>query len=143
MEATRKCSAYGIITTKSKNIIHVVEPLFKEMKLAFISFFLLGLLLIPSEILAADVLQVRGSTLLQIGDRNRSYTVKLACIKIDSQKESAAIDSLKTIFRKQKRVNLRPQGSTDGVLLARVISIKDNLDISQILSEKGLGNVTC
>lgn len=31
---------------------------------------------------AAEVLQVREATLLQVGDRNRNYSVRLACIEV-------------------------------------------------------------
>ena len=39
------------------------------------------LLLIPAakSVAAAEVLQVRGPSLLQLGDRNRSYSVELVC----------------------------------------------------------------
>ncbi len=101
------------------------------------------MLIAPLNAVAAEVLQVRSSSLLQIGDRNRSYSVKLACVDVESSKEDAAINLLKNIFRKRKRVNIRPQSSNDGILLARVIPIESDSDLAQILSEKGLSTSTC
>jgi hypothetical protein len=41
---------------------------------------------------AAEVLQVRGPSLLQLGDGNRSYAVELACVHVplDSQQQAMA-----------------------------------------------------
>ncbi len=92
---------------------------------------------------AAEVLQVRSSTILQIGDRNRSYTVKIACLEVDPSNEVDAMNSLKSLLRRKKRVNLKPQGAIDGVLLARVDLIESKIDIGQSLEKKGLGSMKC
>ena len=62
----------------------------------------------PMQSMAAEVLQVRSSTLLQIGDGNRNYSVRLACIAVDPVNEEAAVDLLKKAVPRRKRVNLRP-----------------------------------
>jgi hypothetical protein len=87
---------------------------------------LIGILLLPSLLLApavagaADVLQVRGATLLQVGDSNRSYGVLLACVGVDPTQEAAATAWLRQRAPRGTPVNLRPVGQRDGVLLARV-----------------------
>jgi hypothetical protein len=40
------------------------------------------LLLGAASVQAAEVLQVRSGTVLQVGDHNRTYTVELACLTI-------------------------------------------------------------
>ena len=46
---------------------------------------LAGVLLMASgPVWAAEILQVRSGQLLQVGDRNRTYTVELACVSIPS-----------------------------------------------------------
>ncbi len=97
----------------------------------------------PAHTLAAEVLQVRGPKVLQIGDRNRSFMVKLACVEIEPKDEKATIELLKTMLRRHKKVNLRPQSSSDGILLARVISLDENVDLSQVLYDQGLASLTC
>jgi len=78
------------------------------------------LLLWPGAALAAEVLQVRGATLLQLGDQNRSYTVQLACVEVAEAQQVEAVAWLRQAVPRHTRVNLRPMGQNQGVLLARV-----------------------
>ena len=97
----------------------------------------------PSYVFAAEVLQVRSPLIIQIGDQNRSYSVQLICLDIDSRKEKEAQEWLKTYLPRGKKVNLFPEGSKDGILLARVIPIGNQKNISQSLAEKGFGSYEC
>ncbi len=110
---------------------------------SYILLLILLILVVPINANAAEVLQVRSSNLLQIGDRNRSYKVKLACLEVDPTNEEAAINFLKSQFKKNRRINFRPQGSYDGVLIAKVFSIKSEKDFSHALAETGLASLTC
>jgi len=78
------------------------------------------LLVCPGAAWAAEVLQVRGSTLLQLGDQNRSYTVQLACVEVAEAQQAEAVAWLRQAVPRHTRVNLRPMGQNHGVLLARV-----------------------
>ena len=69
---------------------------------------------------AAEVLQVRSGSLLQVGDHNRSYTVELACLRIPAEDDGAAAAWLRRELPRRTRVNLRPLGNQDGTLQARV-----------------------
>ena len=53
---------------------------------------LIGVLLLlwAVPVQAAEVLQVRSSSLLQVGDHNRTYTVALACSAVDASQEAEA-----------------------------------------------------
>ena len=97
----------------------------------------------PFSALAAELLQVRTASMLQIGDRNRSYAVQLACIEIYPQKERAAIAWLKDELPRHTKVNLRPQGSIDGTLLARVFPLNMEQEVGKAISLKGYGRFTC
>jgi endonuclease YncB( thermonuclease family) len=88
--------------------------------IAWATAFLLVFLLCPGLAGAAEVLQVRGATLLQLGDQNRSYTVQLACIAVAESRQDEAVAWLRQAAPRHTRVNLRPMGQNDGVLLARV-----------------------
>ncbi|NDG75725.1 MAG: nuclease [Synechococcaceae bacterium WB8_1B_136] len=81
---------------------------------------LLVLLLAPASVQAAEVLQVRSATLLQIGDQNRNYSVELACIQVKDGQQTAAADWLRHELPRRVKVNLRPVGSDNGTLVARV-----------------------
>ena len=97
----------------------------------------------PLQSMAAEVLQVRSSTLLQIGDRNRNYSVRLACIAVDPVNEQAAVDLLKKAVPRRKRVNLRPEGNEDGVLIARVTPLDADQDLGVSLVSNGLATQSC
>jgi len=97
----------------------------------------------PFPAMAAEVLQVRSSTLLQIGDSNRNYSVRLACIAVDPVNEAAAVDLLKKSVPRRKRVNLRPEGNEDGVLIARVTPLDADQDLGGSLLATGLATSSC
>ena len=92
---------------------------------------------------AAEVLQIRDSITLLIGDHNRIYTVELACVETYPSKEEEATNVLKSELRRKRKVNIRPLGSRDGTLLARVTPINTNKEIGEMISEKGLGSYKC
>jgi endonuclease YncB( thermonuclease family) len=88
--------------------------------------------------MAAEVLQVRGADLLQVGDRNRSYRVELACLRIHTDRETDAEIWLREQVPRRTRVNLHPMGEREGVLLARVSRLDGNRDLSSGLIAAGL-----
>lgn len=92
---------------------------------------------------AAEVLQVRSSQLLQVGDHNRTYTVQLTCIDVAPSDEAKAVGWLREQLPRRRRVNLRPAGSVDGQLLARVTPIGTDLDLSAGLVAEGLAIDRC
>ena len=104
---------------------------------------LFALVVFPLQSIAAEVLQVRSSTLLQIGDRNRNYSVRLACVEVDPVNEEAAVDLLKKAAPRRKRVNLRPEGNEDGVLIARVTPLDVDQDLGFSLVTSGLATQSC
>ena len=102
---------------------------------------LLLLLVAPAN--AAEVLQVRTSSLLQVGDHNRTYTVQLACVDVTAETETEAVGWLRQQLPRRRRVNLRPVGSRDGQLLARVTPLGDSIDLSAGLVAAGLAANSC
>ena len=112
-----------------------------------LQFVLLSILLVlfiaPLPVMAAEVLRVSSSSLLLVGDHNRTYTVRLACLQVDPSDEGEAMAWLKSELPRRRRVNLRPEGSRDGMLLARVTSIGSDVDLSAGLATAGLGRLTC
>lgn len=107
------------------------------------SFVVMALMALAPTVDAAEVLQVRSSSLLQIGDRNRNYTVQLACLEVADTDEQAAVSYLRQALPRRQRVNLRPEGSVDGTLLARVTPLGADQDLSTALAEAGLARLSC
>ena len=106
---------------------------------------LIGLLLLfwAVPVQAAEVLQVRSSSLLQVGDRNRTYTVALACASVDPSQEAEATAWLRQELPRRRKVNLRPVGSSEGQLMARVTPIGSEPDLSTGLIAAGLASNSC
>ena len=97
-------------------------------------------LLSPLPATAAEVLQVREPDLLLIGDHNRTYSVRLACITPKAGQEAEAVNFLRKQLPRRQRVNLMPMGSQDGLLLARVRPLGSELDLSTQLVEAQLAS---
>ena len=89
----------------------------------------------PAPANAAEVLQVRNSHLLQVGDRNRNYTVELVCYTVDPQREEAATAWLRQQLPRRTRINLRPLGDHEGRLQARVNRLEPRPDTPADLGE--------
>ena len=103
--------------------------------ISFFSFFL--------KVYAAEILQVSSSSVLLIGDNNRTYTVKIACTEISPDLEERSIDWLKKQLPRHTKVNLRPKASVDGVLVAKVIPFNSNIDITDKYIKEGLARGAC
>jgi len=101
------------------------------------------LLLSPAAAHAAEVLQVRSATLLQVGDGNRNYTVELACIRVDQAQADASITWLRHELPRRSRVNLRPMGQDNGVLVAQVQKLGEPKDLASGLVAAGLAQSSC
>jgi len=102
-----------------------------------------ALLWSPAPAAAAEVLQVRSATVLQVGDGNRNYTVELACVSVDQAQEQASIDWLRHELPRRSRVNLRPMGQDNGVLMAKVQKLGESQDLASGLVAAGLAASSC
>jgi hypothetical protein len=97
------------------------------------------LLLWPGAAAAAEVRQVLSARRLQIGDGNRSYGVELVCLEVDPAHAEAAVGWLRRQVPRGTRVNLRPMGSNNGILQARVLPLTaDSTDLASGLIEAQL-----
>ena len=96
-----------------------------------------------SQVYAAEILQVSSSNVLLIGDNNRTYTVKLACIDISSELEGKSFNWLKKQLPRHTKVNLKPKGSVDGILIAKVIPFNSDIDITEKYINEGLATNKC
>tara|TARA_Y100001968_G_scaffold273958_1_gene266840 strand:- start:110 stop:457 length:348 start_codon:yes stop_codon:yes gene_type:complete len=115
-----------------------MNKFFTNILILLISFFCLY-----SEVDAAEILQVTSSSVLLVGDHNRTYTVKLACTEINPDLEEKSVSWLKKQLPRHTKVNLKPKGSVDGVLVARVIPFDSNIDITEKYIDEGLATNKC
>ena len=115
-----------------------MNKFFTKILILLISFFCFY-----SEVDAAEILQVTSSSVLLIGDHNRTYTVQLACTEISPDLEEESFNWLKKQLPRHTKVNLKPKGSLDGVLVAKVIPLNSKNDISEKYISEGLAKNTC
>ena len=103
--------------------------------ISFFSFF--------TKVNAAEILQVSSSSVLLIGENNRTYTVKIACIEINPELEERSVNWLKNELPRHTKVNLKPKGSVDGILVAKVIPFNSSIDITEKYINQGLATNKC
>ena len=113
-----------------------------NFKIKIIMLFIYLLCLIP-KVYAAEILQVSNSSVLLIGDNNRTYTVKIACTEIRPDLEEKSVEWLKKKLPRHTKVNLKPKGSIDGILIAKVIPFNSNIDISDEYIKEGFAINKC
>ncbi len=111
--------------------------------LANISLITLIIFTLPIQVYSAEVFQVSSSNLLQIGDQNRIYKVQIACLEVSSEKEDEAINWLRKELPRYSKVNLKPVGYNEGILLAKVIKLGSDVDIAKLMKKKGLSREEC
>ena len=96
-----------------------------------------------AQVYAAEIFQVSSSSILLIGDNNRTYTVKIACTEISPDLEDKSVDWLRKKLPRHTKVNLKPKGSIDGVLVARGIPFNSKIDITEEYVNEGLATNSC
>ena len=110
---------------------------------AKIFIFLICFFSLFSKVCAAEILQVSSSSVLLIGDSNRTYSVKIACAEISPELEEKSVNWLKKQLPRHTKVNLKPKGSIDGILVARIIPFHSNIDITEEYINEGLAINKC
>jgi len=115
-----------------------MKKLYTKILILFISFFCFF-----TQVYAAEILQVSSSSVLLIGDNNRTYTVKIACTEISPELEEKSVIWLKKQLPRHTKVNLKPKGSIDGVLEAKIIPFNSNIDITEKYINEGLAINSC
>tara|TARA_Y100001968_G_scaffold81815_1_gene72902 strand:+ start:203 stop:412 length:210 start_codon:yes stop_codon:yes gene_type:complete len=69
--------------------------------------------------------------------------VKIACAEISPDLEDRSVEWLRKELPRHTKVNLKPKGSVDGVLVAKVIPFNSNIDITQKYINEGLAINQC
>ncbi len=67
----------------------------------------------------------------------------LACTEISPDLEEKSVKWLKKQLPRHTKVNLKPKGSVDGVLVARVIPFDTNIDLAEKYINEGLATNKC
>ena len=113
----------------------------KKLSRFLIVFFLI--ILNPLIVNSAEILQIKSSNTILVGDQNRNLTIGLFCVDVNENDELKATNLLKKEFPRGSKVKIKPFGFKENVLLAKVYNIKANKEMTEILVAKDLTSEIC
>ena len=97
----------------------------------------------PLVVDSAEILQIKSSNTILVGDQNRNLTIGLFCVDVDKNDELEAIDLLKNEFPRGSKVKIKPFGFKENVLLAKVFNIKGTKEMAELLVAEDLTRKNC
>ena len=97
----------------------------------------------PVIVNSAEILQIKSSNIILVGDQNRNLTIRLFCVDVNENDELEATNLLKREFPRGSKVKIKPFGSKENVLLAKVFNIKSNTEMTELLVAKDLTSEIC
>jgi len=112
-------------------------------KLSKILIIICLLFLNPVIVNSAEILQIKSSNNILVGDQNRNLTIGLFCVDVNEIDELEATNLLKSEFPRGSKVKIKPFGSKENVLLAKVFNIKSNKEMTELLVAKNLTSDIC
>ena len=112
-------------------------------KLSKILIIICFLILNPVIVNSAEILQIKSSNTILVGDQNRNLTIGLFCVDVNENNELKATNLLKKEFPRGSKVKIKPFGFKENVLLAKVFNIKGTKEMTELLVAKGLTSKIC
>ena len=97
----------------------------------------------PLVVNSAEILQIKSSNTILVGDQNRNLTIGLFCVAVNEKDELEATNLLKNEFPRGSKVKIKPFGFEENLLLAKVFNIKGTKEMSEILVAKNLTSKNC
>ena len=97
----------------------------------------------PLIVNAAEILQIKSSNTILVGDQNRNLTIGLFCVDVNENDELEATNLLKSEFPRGSKVKIKPFGYEENVLLAKVFNIKSTKEMTELLVAKNLTGEIC
>ena len=97
----------------------------------------------PLLVNSAEILQIKSSNTILVGDQNRNLTIRLLCVDVNENNEREATNLLKSEFPRGSKVKIKPFGFKENLLLAKVFNIKDTKEMTELLVAKDLTSEIC
>ena len=97
----------------------------------------------PLTVNSAEILQIKSSNTILVGDQNRNLTIRLFCVDVSDNNELEAIKLLKSEFPRGSKVKIKPFGFKENLLLAKVYSVKGTREMTELLVDKNLIKENC
>ena len=115
----------------------------KLKKLSKILIIVCLVFLTPVIVNSAEILQIKSSNTILVGDQNRNLTIGLFCVDVNENDELEATNLLKSEFPRGSKVKIKPFGFKENLLLAKVFNIKGNKEMTELLVAKDLTKENC
>ena len=112
-------------------------------KLSKILIIICLIVLNPVIVHSAEILQIKSSNTILVGDQNRNLTIGLFCIDVNENDELEATSLLKNEFPRGSKVKIKPFGFKENLLLAKVFNIKGTKEMTDLLVAKDLTSEIC
>ena len=97
----------------------------------------------PVIVNSAEILQIKSSNTLLVGDQNRNLNIRLFCVEVNENDELEATNLLKSEFPRGTKVKIKPFGFKEDVLLAKVYNIKSSKEMTELLVSNNLSSKIC
>ena len=97
----------------------------------------------PLKVNSAEILQIKSSNTILVGDQNRNLNIGLFCVNVNENDEIEATNLLKSEFPRGSKVKIKPFGFKENVLLAKVFNIKGTKEMRELLVAKELPSKLC
>ena len=97
----------------------------------------------PLVVNSAEILQIKSSNTILVGDQNRNLSIQLFCVDVNENDELEATNLLKSQFPRGSKVKIKPFGFKENVLLAKVYNIKGTKEMTELLVSKDLTSEIC
>ena len=101
------------------------------------------IILNPVIVNSAEILQIKSSNTILVGDQNRNLTIRLFCVDVNENNELEATNLLKSEFPRGSKVKIKPFGFKENVLLAKVFNIKGTKEMTELLVARDLTRENC
>ena len=113
------------------------------MKKLFKIFLILLIVFNPLVVNSAEILQIKSSNTILIGDQNRNLTIRLFCVDVNENDELEATNLLKSQFPRGSKVKIKPFGYKEKLLLAKVFNINGTKEMTEILVAEDFTRENC
>ena len=97
----------------------------------------------PLVVNSAEILQIKSSNTILVGDQNRNLSIQLFCVDVNENDELEATNLLKSQFPRGSKVKIKPFGFNENVLLAKVFNISGTKEMTELLVSKDLTSEIC
>ena len=97
----------------------------------------------PVIVNSAEILQIKSSNTILVGDQNRNLNIGLYCVDVNKNDDHEATNLLNSEFPRGSKVKIKPFGFKENILIAKVFNIKGTKEMTELLFANNLSSAIC